>query len=237
MRIISRLDIKNNFVIKGINLEGLRKVGDPYKFSKKYYDEGIDEIILIDAVASLYSRNNLFNIIEKSVNDIFVPITLGGGIRSLKDISNALKVGVDKIAVNSYATENPNFISESVREFGSSTITIHIEAKKIGEKKWEVYKNYGRDKTGIDLIYWLNTIQDYNCGEILITSIDHEGMQKGFDLELLDEIYEQINKPLIFSGGCGKLEHINIIKNKYENVSVCIASALHYQKIKLSELK
>lgn len=237
MRIISRLDIKNNFVIKGINLEGLRKVGDPYKFSKKYYDEGIDEIILIDAVASLYSRNNLFNIIEKSVNDIFVPITLGGGIRSLKDISNALKVGVDKIAVNSYATENPNFISESVREFGSSTITIHIEAKKIGEKKWEVYKNYGRDKTGIDLIYWLNTIQDYNCGEILITSIDHEGMQKGFDLELLDEIYEQIKKPLIFSGGCGKLEHINTIKNKYENVSVCIASALHYQKIKLSELK
>ena len=135
-----KIDIKNNFVIKGINLEGLRKVGDPYKFSKKYYDEGIDEIILIDAVASLYSRNNLFNIIEKSVNDIFVPITLGGGIRSLKDISNALKVGVDKIAINSYATENPNFISESVREFGSSTITIHIEAKKIGEKNGKFIK-------------------------------------------------------------------------------------------------
>ena len=155
MRIISRLDIKNEFVIKGINLEGLRKIGDPYTLSKKYYNEGVDEIILIDSVASLYSRNNLFHIVEKTVKDVFIPITLGGGIRSLKDISKALKAGADKIAINSYVTENPNFINTSVNEFGSSTITIYIEAKKVGEKKWEVYKNYGRDKTGIDLIAYL----------------------------------------------------------------------------------
>ena len=237
MRIISRLDIKNEFVIKGINLEGLRKIGDPYTLSKKYYNEGVDEIILIDSVASLYSRNNLFHIVEKTVNDVFIPITLGGGIRSLKDISKALGAGADKIAINSYATENPNFINTSVNEFGSSTITIYIEAKKVGEKKWEVYKNYGRDKTGIDLIYWLNEIQDKNCGEILLTSIDHEGMQNGFDIELLNEIYELIKKPLIFSGGCGKLQDINEIKKNYKNVSLSIASAFHYEKIKLNELK
>ena len=237
MRIISRLDIKNEFVIKGINLEGLRKIGDPYTLSKKYYNEGVDEIILIDSVASLYSRNNLFHIVEKTVKDVFIPITLGGGIRSLKDISKALGAGADKIAINSYATENPNFINTSVNEFGSSTITIYIEAKKVGEKKWEVYKNYGRDKTGIDLIYWLNEIQDKNCGEILLTSIDHEGMQNGFDIELLNEIYELIKKPLIFSGGCGKLQDINKIKKNYKNVSLSIASAFHYEKIKLNELK
>lgn len=237
MRIISRLDIKNEFVIKGINLEGLRKIGDPYTLSKKYYNEGVDEIILIDSVASLYSRNNLFHIVEKTVKDVFIPITLGGGIRSLKDISKALKAGADKIAINSYVTENPNFINTSVNEFGSSTITIYIEAKKVGEKKWEVYKNYGRDKTGIDLIYWLNEIQDKNCGEILLTSIDHEGMQNGFDIELLNEIYELIKKPLIFSGGCGKLQDINEIKKNYKNVSLSIASAFHYEKIKLNELK
>ena len=179
----------------------------------------------------------MFHIVEKTVKDVFIPITLGGGIRSLKDISKALKAGADKIAINSYVTENPNFINTSVNEFGSSTITIYIEAKKVGEKKWEVYKNYGRDKTGIDLIYWLNEIQDKNCGEILLTSIDHEGMQNGFDIELLNEIYELIKKPLIFSGGCGKLQDINEIKKNYKNVSLSIASAFHYEKIKLNELK
>ena len=237
MRIIARLDIKNEFVIKGINLEGLRKIGKPYDLSKKYYDEGVDEIILIDSVASLYSRNNLFDVVEQTVKEVFVPITLGGGIRSLKDISKALSVGADKIAINTYATENHNFIKECVKEFGSSTITVYIEAKKIDHKKWEVYKNYGRDKTNIELKYWINKVQDQDCGEILLTSIDHEGMQNGFDIELLDEMYKLIKKPLIFSGGCGKLEDINKIKNNYQNVSVSIASAFHYEKIKLNEIK
>ena len=134
MRIISRIDIKNEFVIKGINLEGLRKVGEPLEMATNYYNEGIDEIIMIDAVASLYGRNNLFNIIEKSVENIFVPITLGGGIRSLKDIDKALKSGADKVAINSYATENPNFIKEAVNSFGSSTITVYVEAKNVGKK-------------------------------------------------------------------------------------------------------
>ena len=124
MRLISRIDIKNEFVIKGINLEGLRKIGEPLKIAKEYYKDGVDEIIMIDAVASLYGRNNLFEIIEKSVKKIFIPITLGGGIRSLNDIDKALKSGADKVAINAYATENPNYIKEAVKHFGSSPITV-----------------------------------------------------------------------------------------------------------------
>ena len=146
MRIIARLDIKNEFVIKGINLEGLRKIGDPIKIAQNYYNQGIDEIILIDSVASLYERNNLFNIIEKITESIFIPITLGGGIRSIKDIDRALKAGADKVAINSYATENPEFIRKAVNIFGSSTIMSYIEAKNISDGNWEIYKNYGREK-------------------------------------------------------------------------------------------
>jgi len=135
MRIISRIDIKNEFVIKGINLEGLRKIGDPLDIATNYYKDGIDEIMMMDAVASLYGRNNLFNIVERAVKNIFVPITLGGGIKSLNDIDKALRSGADKVAINSYATENPNFIREAVKKFGSSTITVYIEAKNIGDGK------------------------------------------------------------------------------------------------------
>ena len=148
MRIIARLDVKNNFVIKGINFEGLRKIGNPLKLAKKYYEEKIDEIMFIDAVASLYNRNNLFDIINESTKEIFCPITLGGGIRSLKDIEKALKSGADKVAINSHAIENPQFIKLAVENFGSSTILVNIEAKKI-ENDWEIYKYYGRERTDI----------------------------------------------------------------------------------------
>ena len=151
MRIISRIDIKNNYVIKGINLEGLRKVGDPKNIIEKYYNEGIDEILIIDSVASLYGRNNLFNLIEKITEEVFIPITLGGGIKNLKDIDKALNSGADKVAINSGAFENHNFIKQASKEFGSSTIISYIEAKKVSEKKWEPYKNCGREKTNFDL--------------------------------------------------------------------------------------
>lgn len=237
MRIISRIDIKNNFVIKGINLEGLRKIGDPLEIATKYYQEGIDEIIFIDSVASLYGRNNLFNIIEKATKNIFVPITLGGGIRNLNNIEQALNSGADKVAINTFATENPNFIKEAVNNFGSSTITIYIESKHIGEKKWEVYKNCGREKTGLDVLSWIKKVQDFGCGELLVTSIDFEGMQRGFDIELLDSIYDYIDVPLIFNGGCGNIKDIIKVKKNYKNISFCIASAFHYKKILIENLK
>ena len=186
MRVIARIDIKNNYVIKGINLEGLRKVGDPVQLITKYYVNGIDEIIISDSVASLYGRNNLFNFIKEITKEVFVPITLGGGIRSLKDIEKALNSGADKVSINSKALENPTFLKEASNTFGSSTIIASVEAKKIGHMKWEPYKCCGREKTNRDLKEWIKTIQDKNCGEILITSIDHEGTKKGFDLEMLN---------------------------------------------------
>ena len=171
------------------------------------------------------------------MKEVFVPITIGGGIRSLDDIYKALDAGADKVALNSYATENPEFIKKAVYEFGSSTITINIEAKNITSSKWEVYKYYGREKTNIDLIDWIKKIQDYGCGEILLTSIDYEGMENGFDLELLELSYKHINTPLIISGGFGKIEDSNYIKKNFKNVSIAIASAFHYNKIIPKQLK
>ena len=235
MRIIARLDVKNNFVIKGINFEGLRKIGDPLKLAKKYYEEKIDEIMFIDAVASLYDRNNLFNIIDQSTKEIFCPITLGGGIRSLEDIDKALKSGADKVAINSHAIENPQFIKQAVENFGSSTILVNIEAKKINND-WEIYKFYGREKTGIKLLEWLDTVQEMDCGEIILTSIDKEGLQTGMDFELLDYINDKINRPLIFSGGFNNLDELQKIK-KYPFISISIASVLHYQTLKVQDIK
>ena len=235
MRIIARLDVKNNFVIKGINFEGLRKIGDPLKLAKKYYEEKIDEIMFIDAVASLYDRNNIFDIIDQSTKEIFCPITLGGGIRSLEDIGKALKSGADKVAINSHAIENPQFIKQAVENFGSSTILVNIEAKKINND-WEIYKFYGREKTGIKLLEWLHTVQEMDCGEIILTSIDKEGLQTGMDFELLDYINDKINRPLIFSGGFNNLDELKKIK-KHPFISISIASVLHYQTLKVQDIK
>ena len=171
MRTIARIDIKNENVIKGINLEGLRKIGNPNRIIKDYYINGIDELLIIDSVASLYGRNNLFELIKNITNDIFVPITLGGGIRSLKDIEDALNSGADKVAINSKALESPNFLTEAVSNFGESTIIVNIEAKKIREKSWEPYKFCGREKTNLKIEDWIYTIQSKGCGEILLTSI------------------------------------------------------------------
>ena len=186
MRTIARIDIKNENVIKGINLEGLRKIGNPNRIIKDYYINGIDELLIIDSVASLYGRNNLFELIKNITNDIFVPITLGGGIRSLKDIEDALNSGADKVAINSKALESPNFLTEAVSNFGESTIIVNIEAKKIREKSWEPYKFCGREKTNLKIEDWIYTIQSKGCGEILLTSIDKEGTETGFDIELIE---------------------------------------------------
>ena len=238
MRIISRLDIKNEFVIKGINLEGLRKVGNPIELASKYYNENIDEIIYVDAVASLYRKNTLSNLIYETSKKIFVPLTVGGGIRSYTDIEKALRLGADKVSLNSYATENPNFIAESVKNFGTSTIVIYIETKYNPETMaWEVYKYSGRERSGIKLVDWIEKIQDMGCGEIMLTSIDYEGTQKGFDMDLIKKVIDKIKVPLIISGGCGEYEHVSNLKKKFKNVSVALASSLHYNNINIKKLK
>ena len=236
MRLIARLDIKNDYVIKGVSLEGLRKIGNPFQLAKKYYNEGVDELIFIDQVASLYKRNNLFNLIEYSSKEVFVPITLGGGIRNNKDIELAIKSGADKVSINTAAIEDKKFLKKAVKNFGSSTIISYIETKKI-EDKWIIYKNAGRDNVNIELIEWIKFVQDNGCGEIMLTSIDFEGRQNGFDIELINKVYNSIKVPIIISGGCSSEKDILYLRNNFKNASVAIASCLHYNKINIKNLK
>jgi len=237
IRIIGRLDIKNEYVIKGIHLEGLRKIGNPNTLAKKYYDEGIDEIIFMDAVASLYGRNNLFHIIEKACREIFIPITIGGGIRSVEDIELALKSGADKITLNTAAIKNPSIIKEASRIYGSQCIVGSIEAKR-NENSWEAYIDNGREKTGIDAIVWAGQLEDLGIGELCVTSIDKEGTKKGFDIELISAICNKVNVPVIASGGAGNSNDIiELCKTNVHVNAVAIASMLHYNLESLKDVR
>jgi cyclase len=236
LRVISRLDIKNSFVIKGINLEGLRKIGNPIELACKYYEDGVDEIIFMDAVASLYGRNNLFHIIEEACKEVFVPITIGGGVRSLDDFEKCLKSGADKVALNTQAVKTPKIISEASRVYGSQCVIGSIEAKKRGDG-WEVYVDNGREETGKDVLDWARELEQLGCGEIFLTSVDHEGMKQGFDKELMKEINEIVSVPVIASGGCGKKEHIGELLNESDISAVALASVLHYNIDSIGNIK
>ena len=237
MRIISRLDIKGDNLIKGIKFEGLRVLGCPIKKAKHYYKEGIDEILCIDTVASLYGRNNAVNLVKEIAKEVFLPITVCGGIRSVNDARNIINSGADKIGINTAAVRNHNLISELADEFGSQSVILSIEAKKTDTKKWEVYINSGRDKTGIEVKDWVKKGIELGAGSILLTSIDHDGTQKGFDLELCSLIYEICDAPLDISGGMGKIEDIISVAKKYEINGVAAGSIFHYENLRINELK
>ena len=237
MRIIARLDINNEDVIKGINFEGLRKVGQPSILAHKYYDHGADEIIYMDCVASLYGRNSLEKLLTEAAKNIFIPIAVGGGIRTIDDASKLFSSGADKVAINSSAIENPRIFFDLVNRFGGQSIILSIEAKKIGKKKWAVFKNYGRDSTNIDVIDWIKKISSYGVGEILLTSIDYEGLENGLDLELYEEASKTTNIPIIASGGFGKLEHLKDLNNSANIDALAISSALHYNKCSIKDVK
>ena len=180
-RIIPRLDIKGPNLVKGIHLEGLRVLGKPEDFAKLYYDQGADELIYQDTVASLYKRNSLSEIISRTLEDVFIPITVGGGIRSLADINKVLRAGADKVCINTSAIENPEFITEASREFGSSTIVVAIEVCFQKDQKYLAFTDNGREYTGVDALEWAKKVEQLGAGEILLTSIDNEGTRKGFD--------------------------------------------------------
>jgi len=235
-RLIARLDIKNEFVIKGIHLEGLRKIGDPLMLAKMYYESGIDEIIFMDSVASLYGRNNLFNIIENACKEVFIPITIGGGIRSIHDIDAALKSGADKITLNTQAIKKPELIKEASRIYGSQCIIGSIEAKRKG-KSWEAFIDNGREQTGIDAIQWASKLEDLGVGELCITSVDREGTKKGFDIELVQNICEIVNVPIIVSGGAGSTKHISDLCKQKGVSAVAVASLLHYNLASVDQIK
>jgi cyclase len=237
IRIIPRLEIKNNNVIKGVQFEGLRVVGNPYQLSQKYYKEGADQIIVTDVVASLYSRHNLFNTINKLTDNIFIPITAGGGVRSLDDIKQLLKVGADRVSINSYLFERPEILNEIGNTFGGKFLTVMIEVKKIGNNYF-CMKNHGRENSGFIFDKWLNFLSGKNIGELAVYSVDNDGSNKGFDKNLINILNKKkIKKPLIYGGGLSDAKDICDLIKKTTTTGVSISSALHFNLLKIKNLK
>lgn len=231
IRVIPRLDIKGPNLVKGIHLEGLRVLGKPEDFAQFYYQNGADELFYQDAVASLYGRNSLLDIIERTASKIFIPLTVGGGLRSVDDIRTVLRAGADKIAINTAAVKRPALIREAALAFGSSTIVVSIEAIKNSDGRFEAYIDYGRESTGLDAFEWALDAVDLGAGEILVTSIDREGTGKGYDIELTRRISKAVPIPVIALGGAGCLDHIVEVIGDGCADAVSLASMLHYEFI------
>jgi imidazole glycerol-phosphate synthase subunit HisF len=232
IRIISRLDIKGPNLVKGIHFEGLRVLGKPESFARYYYENGADELIYMDAVASLYGRNSLLDIVEKTAREIFIPLTVGGGLRSVDDIRTALRAGADKVAINTAAIARPELIREAAHAFGSSTIVVSIDAIRKSDGTYEAYVDYGRQSTGLDAIEWAKRVVELGAGELVVTSINKEGAGKGFDLELSRKIAQAVTIPVIAGGGAGKLSDVYDVITQGQADAVCLASILHYKYIK-----
>jgi cyclase len=237
LRLIARLDIKGANLIKGVHLEGLRVVGDPQIHAAKYYHDGADEIIYMDTVASLYGRNNLVDVVSRATEHVFVPITVGGGIRSVEDARTLLRAGADKVAINTAAIKEPKLISQLSDVWGSSTIVLSIEAKKTGDKKWEAYTDNGRERTGLDVGQWAETGANLGAGEIFVTSVDQEGTRKGFDCELVAEITKRVDVPVIASGGFGSLDHLSQLVKTAKPTGVAVADSLHYNRYSFDQIR
>ncbi len=231
IRIIPRLDIKGPNLVKGIHLEGLRVLGKPEDFARLYYEQGADELIYQDTVASLYQRNNLTEIVTRTAEKIFIPLTVGGGLRSLDDINKVLRAGADKVSINTAAIGKPNFINEASRAFGSSTIVVAVEAILQPDGTYMAFTDNGREYTGVEVLSWIRVAEERGAGEILLTSIDKEGTGSGFDLELIRMVSEAITIPLIAHGGAANVSHIIDSVNNAGADAVAIASMLHYAAI------
>ncbi len=232
IRIIPRLDIKGPNLVKGIHLEGLRVLGKPNDFAKYYYENGADELLYQDIVASLYERNSLNYLISEAANHIFIPITVGGGLRTVDDIRKVLRSGADKVSLNTAAINNPNIIKEASRAFGSSTIVVAIEAIKQTDGTYLAYTDNGREYTGVEVLGWAKRVEELGAGELIITSVDKEGTGEGFDVELIRMISENVNIPVIAHGGAGSPEHIVEVIKEGKADAVSIASIIHYDFIK-----
>jgi cyclase len=231
IRIIPRLDVKNDFLIKGINLEGLRVLGEPYQFAKLYSETGADEIHYFDAVASLYGTNNLERLVNKTAKNLNIPLCVGGGIRSIKNIENILNSGADKISINTAFIENPKLVSLAAKKFGSSTISASIEYIRIGKRVF-ISKANGRDLIKIDPISWSKKLIDLGVGELIVTSVNHEGLMKGFDKDIVKEISSFSTVPVLIHGGAKNIENIFEIISETNIDGVVIASILHYETLK-----
>jgi cyclase len=236
-RLIARLDIKGPNLIKGIHLEGLRVIGSPNEFAIRYYQQGADELIYMDCVASLYGRNSLGDIVKSAVQDVFVPMTVGGGIRTVEDATHLLRCGADKVAVNTAAVANPKLISDIARRFGSQCMVLSIEAKQVGNSRWEAYTDNGRERTGLDVVEWIKRGVALGAGEVLLTSVDREGTRKGFDLPLLEALSQEVSVPIIASGGMGKPEDLIEAVKQGGADAVAMADILHYNRATIGDIR
>jgi cyclase len=237
IRIIPCLDVKDGKVVKGVHFENLKIAGDPVENAYFYSNEGADEIVFLDISATIEDRKTMIDVVKKVAEVVFIPLTVGGGINSIDDIEKLLTNGADKISINTYAVKNPIIIEEGARRFGSQCIVVAIDAKKIGNGKWEVYIESGKKPTGIDAIEWAKRVEDLGAGEILLTSIDRDGTQDGYDIELTRSVSENVNIPVIASGGAGNLQHLYdaIFYGKAD--ALLIASLLHFRILTIPQIK
>jgi cyclase len=237
LRLIARLDIKGPNLIKGVHLEGLRVIGDPQEYARRYYEQGADELLYIDIVASLYGRSKLTEIVRRAAHDVFVPMTVGGGIRSVDDVRDLLRAGADKVAINTAAVRRPELVTEVSRRFGSQCMVLSIEAKQQAPGQWEVYTDCGRERSGIDAVQWAQRGVELGAGEILVTSIDREGTRKGFDVALTRAVADAVQVPVIASGGYGETSHLREVVRDGHADAVAVADALHYRRTDLHALR
>ena len=237
IRIIPCLDVKDGKVVKGTKFVNLKYAGDPVKQAQIYDKQGADELCFLDITASSDKRNILFNVVKKTAQKCFIPLTVGGGVRSVKDIRKLLLCGADKVSINTAAIRNPNLVKESSNKFGNQCIVVAIDAKKVKKNKWEIYTHGGRRKTGIDAINWAKKMQSLGAGEILLTSMDKDGTKSGFDLELTKKISKIVNIPVVASGGVGNIQHLIDGIKIGKASAVLAASIFHYGKYTVRQVK
>tara|TARA_Y200000002_G_scaffold10385_1_gene8613 strand:+ start:3516 stop:4274 length:759 start_codon:yes stop_codon:yes gene_type:complete len=237
IRIIPCLDVDNGRVVKGVNFVDLTDAGDPVEQAKLYYEGGADEICFLDITASHEKRKAMLEVIKKTTQNCFIPITVGGGVSNLEDINNLLLSGADKVSINTAAVKNMNFIKEASKKFGAQCIVVAVDAKKVSEEKWEIFTHGGRNKTGIDAIEYAKTAQANGAGEILLTSMDKDGTKSGYDLRLLKEITSSLSIPVIASGGVGNLDHLYEGVKKGGASALLAASIFHFGELTIREVK
>lgn len=236
IRLIPRLDIKGTNLIKGVKLEGLRKLGSPNEFARAYYQQGADELLYMDAVASLYGRNSLTELIKETVKSVFIPITVGGGIRSLDDAREILRAGADKVAVNTAVVKNPALINQMAETFGSQCVVLSVEAIKQTSGHWLAFTDNGREHTSLDVVEWVQEAVERGAGEILLTSVDKEGGRKGYDLDLIHAVSNVVNVPIIASGGMGEAgDGLDAVSKGAD--AVAMADILHFKRSSVNEIR
>ncbi|AJH18369.1 MULTISPECIES: imidazole glycerol phosphate synthase subunit HisF [Bacillus] len=236
-RIIPCLDVKEGRVVKGVNFIGLQDVGNPVEIAALYNDAGADEIVFLDITATHEGRKTIIDVVEQTASKVFIPLTVGGGISSVKDMYNLLRAGADKVSINSAAVRNPKLIQEGAEHFGSQCIVVAIDARKVAEDKWNVYVNGGRLNTGMDAIEWARRVAQLGAGEILLTSMDADGTKNGYDLRLTGAISNSVSVPVIASGGCGHVDHIIEVFQKTTVDAALAASIFHYGEATVQDVK